>query len=614
MSVKEIAPDPVEQARREIHRIAEQQQKRVERIFIQGGPEVLYVEEARKVYAFVFPDKGINPFYVEADSTYSLRALIDVLAATHNVRPAAGLQPFTDSNVNIAYQLSGITTGLNAIAGYLAAQNKWQQWSMAKEVGDSNGAFQAGSDFVMSAAQAVGGLSFLLYRPLSIASGLQQAPVSSFNGPNALGNAAYGSLQIGTGIFGLFYLMGVVSSASVIKEVDDFEAELNKRETDDEKLEFLKDSLEGLESEITDSKEACIEEAIATGERNLEILFKEMKKAGIKDVPNLNKKERRLVIERAMPEGELAGYGKDIKLQKLRIKKEMVLVRVTSPKCVQMLKETEMDGVEAESAEVIVAETKAAMKVNRTIYGTLLATCLLGVLATIAGFIFVSGIGAIVVAAAFVLVVIGMFIVDAYCLKQTLNAGVPSSSDLWLLKANFVVGSLAVVLSMVLTLLFAPAIFPIILTVVFGLAWLGVNSYAYVRIIRAGQKHQEECPSLEFFKEVLRDGKGYTGKRVAEIYNNLLPEDQDALLADFPEEIAQDDGTNDNLREIAKTHRLAFANEVEYHLNTMKKKKTQELQEIHNRLAESVRWAIAENQKQSERVSVGDRSPFLHLS
>ncbi len=146
--------------------------------------------------------------------------------------PAAQELPFltsgatsTEDNIaNISYfirtlmpeavstQAVGVTTGENVFQGLWAAVKSIERFKWAREIGDTGGMIEGGTDVIRGASQSAGGAAYLGYRAAMIPADIQNLD-TSFYATTFIGKSAFVLGTIGNIFFTVFYVMIALWSA-----------------------------------------------------------------------------------------------------------------------------------------------------------------------------------------------------------------------------------------------------------------------------------------------------------------------------------------------------------------------------------------------------------------
>jgi len=437
------------------------------------------LQEAVSRSKFSHPTTGIDHAYVIADETYSIRALDDLMRAITKITGSSHQMLKALGTTGAVYDSSGITTAGNSLIGMLCMLKSWNVWDKAQKLEDREGVLQAEVAFATATTQAIAGALYLAYRPLSLCALLTNVPVKGFNGPNLLGNATYACGCLGNAFFGAFYALQAAGSLQSLHEGRAFAQEYAAAQ---DKLAFLQGKLKVGSEEVdqVDSRK----EVIQVFTDRLEAYFAALQESGMKDIPRLSRKKMEELVETyALTGVDVDTLGKEFAHARLTLGKEKVLGRLTSSECVALIKKGDPTAPQ---------KVEAAMKKNAYLQLAIFLVCALGCIATVLSFFYLVGVGALVVAAAFVIVALSMAAIDGYCLHQDFN-GAPSKYDFYMLYASVVVGVLAIASSLVLTLVFFPiTILPLAMTALFGTLWMVTNLITYIKMTRALRKDQEK--------------------------------------------------------------------------------------------------------------------------
>lgn len=491
-----------------------------------------------------FNDKGANALYMVADETYLFRCAYDLFDAAQLSNP----------NLVYAYHGPGITTAGNFPLAAISAKKQWDSWAKSERIGDAPGVELSKWDFSRLVSQSAAGAAYLAYRPLVIAANLKNVEIGAASS-SLVGRAAWGTGQVGNGLFVIFYtLMGAVSALGwrqgndFLKEVTEG-ADVKKLEAGDEQ-ELLKvvKKLEGRltgasmpsQADIVAYQEAVkvegegVKKMIEESGGKLEKLSDEQcQKVVLRTLLEKHKGDYSKVYQELVSEGHKFLKGNYIQAQRTEISRqasghalELAEKAAGGEKLLSARLEAGDEGAleEAKSlVETVTQDTKFNIKLNKWV----LFFCILGALGSIAFFVFTGGTPLIAAAALLVISALIMTAIDAYCLKQSLEGGQSGLHDTTMIKVSSAVGLVATVVTLVVTGLFTFGIVPIVVTSVLGVSWLATNAYAYKKITENNQKYEEEHPTLQSFKIALLSGAN--NEKVKEIFSHFDREQQEAI-------------------------------------------------------------------------------------
>lgn len=468
--------------------------------------------------------------------------------------------PFFDTKgIALGYHAFGSASGINTLIGLVQMKRDFENLAYTDAIGDKNGSLMNRLSLAKGGILTGAGVSFAIFRPVSMAAAIKEASATSL-----LGRVGYGALFAGLSFYAIFFAIFSVIFGIKLHEGSKFEGELAKAEGLEGQIEVLQKKI-GVEPkavlkrlvEKTGSEEAArdalIDEAFDGAKAGIKSLMKEL---GI--LPGTDESMRRMVkrIVAASCEGksqeeieelvqaELMVMGLQMKVQKESLKNESELSRLLGGEGMEALKELASGRVSIEDpdgrekVEALVEKVRAANKSNMKETSVVLAVFVAGVVAMILPLILVSGPGLVVSSVVMLLFSVVMTGVDGFYLLQSYKGERPAEHDKKMLIFSSLVG-LASLLSVV-ALGFSGVVtlgtFPMVFSLTLVALWLAQNGATWVVMQRNERRYHEENPTLVSFQEFLESGRA--SEKVMEVFANLDGE----LQAKIQEELEHYDG------------------------------------------------------------------------
>ncbi|HSX03787.1 MAG TPA: hypothetical protein VLG76_03560 [Rhabdochlamydiaceae bacterium] len=467
---------------------------------------------------------SINHGYTVADWTWFQRTLCDLLGAVNVEFTAGGV---------VVYQAFGMPSVTYSWTAVLQMIEDYHNINHSRSIGDTKGMLLAKMAMVQDATLAAGGLAFAGYRTTAIASAVKGVAPSGFNAPTILGRVTYAFVFIGIIFFTLCYLilsavMGVklyhgekfrqklekAANAGFVKNLKDSAAK--NQLVSHQQLEFLQNRLRvdpqeileklhvkhGGNNELIDKElvnqlvnQELAEEALSYGSNELKKL---LVRVGAEQKTD---QQRRAFLSAEMG-NQLPVVGLLVKQRKLEMKKEAKFARLTNKECLELVKTSARKSLSLENAQNIVSKVKKALDDNHSTYKQVIAACMAGAIFMAAGLFITSGIGAVIIAVAMVLVCAAMIKLDSDSLKNSLATEAPKKLDKTLVKISIAlcIASLATVIGLVIAGLIVASPYVIVVSAILSLIWLIYNMKTLNSI------NEREHSTMEMIKEAIEDG------------------------------------------------------------------------------------------------------------
>jgi hypothetical protein len=514
-----------------------------------------------------FTSGGTSCPDVGADISYTVRQFANIWVDSH------------------AFSTVGITTGFNSVQGAIAAKKAYDRVKNAWKVGDLWGTSEGALDCLRGITQSAGGMAYAGLRPLSIIADLKHIDTSSINAATSLGKSTFMLGTLGNIFFGFFYLfLGACTGVNIFKTAT-FKHQLNKSKDLKEAMQFLSKKLhvdpgktyqklskhKDMQQDLEKAAVECVSDWMRSFVDDAKLLkaagmtffgsyndrkafvkkfFAEIEKGNptnkkeFLEKLGFNEKDHKEVFEAAKNWNLFELVGLKQTLNKTQMRKELKIARATSGECVKWIKTAEqsklferltssdkkINAAAQQEMQGILEKIKTSISSNLFINSIYFVSSVVGVVATILMFFFTGGIGAIVVAALFLIVCVTMMLGDGYGLFLGLQDGEPGKYDKKLVVVNTVVCviSIAVVIA-----LMATGVASLVLGFVslgIALAWLASNGVTFVKLDKKEKKYFTEHPTLENFFELLQqaaDENDYN--KVSIVFKKLSKNDRTAL-------------------------------------------------------------------------------------
>jgi hypothetical protein len=529
-----------------------------------------------------------------SDISYFVRSLMPEAAATEGV---------------------GVTTGENVFQGAWAAIKAWARFKSAQKVGDQGGMIEGGTDAARGVTQSLGGASYLIYRGTMVAADAYKvntaANATTALGQSAYALGMIGNVLF-TVFYALIALWGAYgsvkdwqfSAAMKAHEHDDtalFKFLMKKVKADPkEKLKKLKDYFNSLpvekgQKQLKSYKKELENTALDALAEQFVHLQKPFK-AGSDKKP-LSKQQARDVLEilfnvnrdklRYGGDSTYAHYlsslglsNEDVeqfdfsaleligfKLQEMKrqSKKDAKISRVASNSCVDAVKKAASRGLNERLAsedllvqgsakkeianlrdKVVTANTK-----NKAIHVVLCAIGILGIAASILGFLVLTSPGALALLSITLILCVGMLGTDAYFMYQGWNSGQPGRHDKKYIMIVSLVMIIALVLSTGVTLGFGLSLLPLLCAWILGGVSLNLSVAALFMLSRKEQKWKEDHPDLARLQEVLLEQ--------TQVLDEPLDEKTTALFKKLPK--AHRKAVRDKYLKMSRQRQMPFKSE-----------------------------------------------------
>lgn len=333
----------------------------------------------------------------------------------------------------------GFTTGFSVISGTLNVRNGLKEIKTAETISDSIGKTLGNLKVAGGTAKAAGGAIFIPVRALSLAALKTSSKVVS---------TMAGTLgSIGSACFNFVIVLAMAGICIRLKEQHQFRSQLDG---------ILKDP------------------AIPEQERSIKAL------EYLKELASVSPQEKEEIRQELCASAEFMAMSpqqKDEKVEEkaslLLLKKEAHLKRLADEDCLMQIRQK---GPAEANAVIEAVQKKSKEKIVLSSIGICLLT--VGVMISIASFIFTGPIGIIVSSAVGLAISFSWLAIDAYGLMKEFKSADPGRFDkLWI----FLSTALAVV-SVALVFFLSGGIAPIIGAAVVGAIWLTINSTCYYRL------------------------------------------------------------------------------------------------------------------------------------
>jgi hypothetical protein len=335
----------------------------------------------------------------------------------------------------------GFTTGFSLVSGGLNVNSAIKEIKTAEKISDTVGKTLANLKIARGVVQASGGAIFIPVRALSIA--------ALFTSSKVISTIASVLGSVGSACFNVVSIIAAIGIGIRLNEQRQFQSELNailqdpnlpEAEAPIKALEYLKK----LAAVSPEEKEEIRQEIVAQPE--LGALNPELLSARIEEKAGL-----------------------------LLLKKEAYLKRLTNEDCVTQIREK---GPSDAASVVEAVQKKSKEKAILASIGLALLT--VGLVMTVASFIFTGPIGIIVSAAVGFATSLGWILVDGYDLIKEFKSTDPGRYDkLWIFMSTVVA-----VVSVSVVFFLSGGIAPIIAASVVGAVWLAINSACYYRLYK----------------------------------------------------------------------------------------------------------------------------------
>ena len=230
-------------------------------------------------------------------------------------------------------------------------------------------------------------------------------------------------------------------------------------------------------------------------------------------------------------------FGLQVTLDNLRQRKEVQLARVTSDDCVTALKKAKdqhlqerLDAADpvvqkcaVDEAKALVQKVKSELSKNTWLMRSFMASGALGCIATILGFFFLTGPGALVVTVLTLACIVVMIGFDSYFLYNGLKSAQQGTMNVKFIILSMAVCLIGVAISIALFVLVPHLSLPaFIIGLLIAVGWLGVDGYALYKVHQRNKEYPELFPTLRTFlkfTESQKDGK--LTKKTAEVMRRL---------------------------------------------------------------------------------------------